>query len=39
VQTSGTAEVQFDMSALAQGVYMLLIQTEDGFLTERIVKN
>ncbi len=39
VQTSGTAEVQFDMSALAQGVYMLLIQTEDEFLTERIVKN
>jgi hypothetical protein len=24
---------------LAQGVYMLLIQTEDEFLTERIVKN
>ena len=39
VQTSGTAEVPFDMSGLAQGVYMLLIQTEDEFLTERIVKN
>ena len=39
VQTSGTAEVQFEMSAMAQGVYMLLIQTEGGFISERIVKN
>lgn len=37
-QKAGASEVRFDMSAMAQGVYLLRIQTDSEVYSERIVK-
>ena len=39
VQTKGNFNTQLDISNLCKGLYLIVIQTEDGFISEKFIKN